>query len=269
MLGYIYKTIDLKNGKIYIGQHKSDTFVGESYPGSGRRIQNIRQSCIKQGIPLKERLHTELLEECETAEQLNEREIYWIAFYDSTNPEIGYNLHKGGLNTLDEHNGMHNKQHSEETKQLNREWHKCRIWITDGATDIFLTPEDAKSYLEKGFYRGRSKGSRKGQPRSVEASQKAADSLKGKHKTEECKQRLSHSRSSKIWVTDGISTKAIDKEELDQFLQQGWRRGRTFQANPWNKGQSAESNIKLKEIGQKTKNTRRSRNNYIPWNKKK
>ena len=35
MIGYIYKTTNLKNGKIYIGQHVASKFEPNKYIGSG------------------------------------------------------------------------------------------------------------------------------------------------------------------------------------------------------------------------------------------
>lgn len=40
-----------------------------------------------------------VLEVCETLEQANVREDYWIDFYDTRNPERGFNLAKGGQHT--------------------------------------------------------------------------------------------------------------------------------------------------------------------------
>lgn len=40
MYGYVYKTTDLRNGKIYVGRHKSDEF-DSSYFGSGNIIKRI------------------------------------------------------------------------------------------------------------------------------------------------------------------------------------------------------------------------------------
>lgn len=37
----------------------------------------------------------EVIEECRQ-EDLNDREIYWIKYYDSTNTEKGYNIKLGG-----------------------------------------------------------------------------------------------------------------------------------------------------------------------------
>ena len=89
MYGYVYKTTNLRNHKIYIGQHKGHIF-DPYYYGSGSWFSRVLK---KEG---KENFKCEVLEECDTAELLNEREIYWIEFYQSRNPQIGYNLAKGG-----------------------------------------------------------------------------------------------------------------------------------------------------------------------------
>ena len=39
MYGYIYKTINLVNDKIYIGQKHSSKFLGEKYLGSGKSLK--------------------------------------------------------------------------------------------------------------------------------------------------------------------------------------------------------------------------------------
>jgi hypothetical protein len=71
----IYKTTNLLNGKIYIGQ---DTNNNPNYMGSGKII---RDAIKKYG---KSSFTKEILEECETIEHLNEREIYWISLFNST-----------------------------------------------------------------------------------------------------------------------------------------------------------------------------------------
>lgn len=70
MYGYIYKTTNLINNKIYIGQKKSNEFLNEKYLGSGKIL---RQAIDKEG---KQNFKVELLEECESAQELNEREIF-------------------------------------------------------------------------------------------------------------------------------------------------------------------------------------------------
>lgn len=83
----IYKTTNLINGKIYIGQELMDK---SDYFGSGHLI---KLAIKKYG---KNSFNKEILEICSSIEQLNDREKYWISFYNSTNKEIGYNISKGG-----------------------------------------------------------------------------------------------------------------------------------------------------------------------------
>lgn len=83
----IYKTTDLTNGLIYIGQ----TFrKSPNYLGSGKKFSKE----IK--LKGKENFIREILCECTSKKELDEKEIYYISLYDSTNPLIGYNLSPGG-----------------------------------------------------------------------------------------------------------------------------------------------------------------------------
>lgn len=82
----IYKTTNLKNGKIYIGK---DTHNDPSYLGSGKLL---RQAIKKYG---KETFTKEILEEC-TGTNINEREIFWINYYQSRERGMGYNIASGG-----------------------------------------------------------------------------------------------------------------------------------------------------------------------------
>lgn len=89
MYGYIYKTTNLVNDKIYIGQHKASEF-DVTYFGSGKHILN---AIHKYGI---ENFKCEVLEWCETRTITNAREQFWIAQFNSTNRNIGYNITEGG-----------------------------------------------------------------------------------------------------------------------------------------------------------------------------
>lgn len=89
--GYIYKCTYLKNNKIYIGQ-KTGNKVQENYYGSGSLwVKNVLNKCDKE-----KDIKRDILEWCFSNEELNEREKYWINFYNSTDPEIGYNIMFGG-----------------------------------------------------------------------------------------------------------------------------------------------------------------------------
>lgn len=85
---YIYKVTNRINKKIYIGQTTKS--INSDYIGSG---PIIIKAIKKYG---KENFAKDILEECDSKDILNEREIYWINFYDSTNRKIGYNVSNGG-----------------------------------------------------------------------------------------------------------------------------------------------------------------------------
>lgn len=92
----IYKIENLINGKKYIGQsidiqyrfnnHKSESFN----PKSNAYDTAIHRAIRKYGV---ENFKFEIVEECDQ-ENLREREIYWIKYYNSFGS--GYNLTSGG-----------------------------------------------------------------------------------------------------------------------------------------------------------------------------
>ena len=77
----IYKTTNLINNKIYIGKTTRKSLL---YYGSGIVLN---QSIKKYG---KENFKREIIEQCDTFEQLNERERFWILELKSYDPNIGY-----------------------------------------------------------------------------------------------------------------------------------------------------------------------------------
>ena len=90
MYGYIYKTTNLINGKIYIGQKKSSVFLEEKYLGSGK---HLKRAVLLYG---KENFKVEMLDTSETKKELDDKEIYWISYYNATDNTIGYNISNGG-----------------------------------------------------------------------------------------------------------------------------------------------------------------------------
>lgn len=94
-LGKIYLISNDINDKVYVGQTiqtLNKRFNGHCcYSKSDRSVNMyIKRAIHKYG---KDKFHITLIEEC-PINLLNDREKYWIAFYDSYNN--GYNLTKGG-----------------------------------------------------------------------------------------------------------------------------------------------------------------------------
>lgn len=93
MIG-IYKITNNLSGKIYIGQSNNIERRWKEHCASNRwkTSENYIDVAIhKYG---KENFSLEVLEECDVA-QLNEREQYWIAYYN-TYKGNGYNATSGG-----------------------------------------------------------------------------------------------------------------------------------------------------------------------------
>jgi group I intron endonuclease len=135
MIGYIYKTTNLINGKIYIGQKQNKKFISE-YLGSGNLI---KRAIRKYG---KENFYVCIIHKCDTFSMLDQKEIYYIKKYNSTNSKIGYNISYGGTAAM--RGRKHSKKvknkiskshiglgHTEETKEKLRQFNLNRPPIAD------------------------------------------------------------------------------------------------------------------------------------------
>ena len=97
-MGYIYKITNNVNGKIYIGQTRAtepqrwQQHVWHAYNGSDNDSLLLCRAIRKYG---KENFTRTIVEECGN-QFLNEREKYWINYFNSTNHDIGYNVAEGG-----------------------------------------------------------------------------------------------------------------------------------------------------------------------------
>lgn len=87
MYGYIYKTTNKINGKIYIGKKRGE--FTESYKGSGKYLKN---AINKYGL---DNFSVEVIDYCNNLEEQNEKERYWIKYYRDLNVSM-YNIANGG-----------------------------------------------------------------------------------------------------------------------------------------------------------------------------
>lgn len=93
--GRIYIIRNTINSKVYIGQTKVSLKLRfQNHLSAARNGKDyvIGKAIRKYG---EENFYIELLEEC-TIEELNEREKYWISYFNATNNKFGYNMSIGG-----------------------------------------------------------------------------------------------------------------------------------------------------------------------------
>ena len=92
MIKDIYKITNLINNKIYIGQSVNAKHRWEQHVSASKHNPRtiVDRAIKKYG---EENFGVEVIEK---TEQYDEQERYWITYYNSTNPDKGYNCTKGG-----------------------------------------------------------------------------------------------------------------------------------------------------------------------------
>lgn len=138
MFGYIYKTTNLINGKIYVGKHEASAF-DTSYIGSGVVFSKALK---KYG---KKNFKCELIEAVDSKEDLNIREKFWITRFKARDTKIGYNINKGG-------EGNQGYKHTAECKAALSEKKKKYKWYHKG--DVYTTIADGDT-IPEGYVLGK------------------------------------------------------------------------------------------------------------------
>lgn len=195
----IYKTTNLINGKIYIGQDKNNN---PNYYGSGDLIKNAIK---KYG---KKYFIKEILCVCETIDELNNKEKHYILEYNSTDKNIGYNITIGGTNGT-----MLHRKHTDETKMKMKnsalgkkksESHRKNIGLSKKG--IPLSNEHKQKISNSNPLKGKKIGSH-----SIDVRKKISNSKKGKKASDETKLKMSNSHM-------GIKNHFYGKKHSEEFM---------------------------------------------------
>lgn len=195
----IYK-ITSPSGKIYIGQSKH-CFYRWKYHYSKlncKRQRHLYNSLLKYGF---NKHQFEILEECNVKE-LNDKEIYWIKYYNSTNKTIGLNIREGGNGKITSketielmrnnalgNTNMLGKTHSDETKKL----------ISKNRKGIKFSDETKKKMSE----------SRKGYKHTEETKNKLSKANKFTRKIKNIKTNIIHISITQAAIDENISQSTI------------------------------------------------------------
>lgn len=212
MYGYIYKTTNMVNGKIYVGQHIADTFT-EKYKGSGLKL---KASIKKYG---NNNFKVELLQECLSLQELNDSEMLWIKELNSTDDRIGYNIKLGGNNApwseevkqrmsksaTGKKRSAEARLSNSKAKMGNHYAGTCnlgKVVVNDGSRNKFILPSEVETYVSMGYTVG------------------------VKPSTPEKMQRYKEKYLNRVYIHKDNANRYVHNDEVNLYLADGWLLGR-------------------------------------------
>lgn len=254
MYGYIYKTTNTVNGKIYIGQRKSDVFLGTEYLGSGKYLKCAIKHYGEDAFTV------DMIDSADTKERLDELEIFYIQQYNATDHQIGYNIALGAVggdtySNLSEEDKEVRNARQQATRRANNQKY---VVIHRGDVDKRVVDYMLDEYLADGWELGRSEKFQaaitegiRGTKQSDEWIKKRLDSTWNKSQEELELRRQKHSEAARIqmantpkeervqrarnankfkgkkctFVHRGAEVKFIILDELQDYLDLGFKRG--------------------------------------------
>lgn len=180
----IYMIKNTVNGKIYIGQ--TVQFLNQRWSKhiNAKKNTYLAFALDKYG---RDKFTIEQIDTAQTLDELNQKEQYWISFYNSTDREIGYNIKAGGENHL----------LAEETK-----------------IKIGLANSGKKASVET---RKKQSEARKGKKLSKETCQKMSESKKGHIVSEETRSKIGQKHKNKI-VSEESKLKMSEARKGKRYL---------------------------------------------------
>ena len=220
MYGYIYETTNLVNNKKYIGQHRAEKF-DEKYVGSGKYLWNAIR---KYGI---ENFECKIIEECDSREQLNEREIYWISFYNAVKSKNYYNITKGGK-YYNPYEGLNKEDYERACKKLS-ESSKGKVTINNGKIERRINSSELQEYLNNGFILGQLDSHK--MPGERNGMYNKTHSNETKEKLVSCNLGKNNPSYGKHWYTDGTNEIYIREDEYELYYKDTYKRGRIKRTN--------------------------------------
>lgn len=141
MYGFIYKTTNLVNGKMYIGKrHFDEQGKWKEYIGSGTIL---KRAIAKYG---KDNFQKEILQICKNENELISAEIDWISFYDAANSDMFYNIASGGNggNTI----AGYNQNQLDEYRKRKSLIHKLSAARGENSGNAVITENEALEIIQ-------------------------------------------------------------------------------------------------------------------------
>lgn len=236
--GYVYISTNKINGKRYIGQHKG--LFDSSYLGSGDALWLAIQKYGRRAF------ETEVIEYCYSANELDERENYWLLHYNAAKSDKFYNItnyqypitsncvimHKNGhmkrVTATDMQQYLDNGYELGIDPSMNFHAGKCYI-IRDSCVKLVPLSERDR-YIDIGWdvfspNRGKVVINNGAMLRYVDASE-LAECLREGWVIGNC---FNTSFKSHRWMNNGEVDIHVDKSQTAKFEKLGFKFGRCYQ----------------------------------------
>ena len=217
--GVIYCTTNIVNGKKYIGK---DKFNNPNYLGSGKILKS---SIKKYG---RENFKKQILQDCNSLNDLNKSEKYWIEYFGAQKSPLFYNIAAGGKfgDVISQH--------------PNRE-QICKN-ISNGL-------KSSKKYYEV----ARSKGRNEKRLKTIETSKKWHEAMVSQERKDKISESLKNSLRYKAKISEPEflrkrSEAVVNSEGYRKFMSSKEHReelSERFKGQiPWNKGVKIKPTLK-------------------------
>ena len=237
--GYIYITTNLLNNMKYIGQHSSNVF-DKNYFGSGKLI---KEALKEYG---RENFKCEIIEWCSSYEEINEREIYWINYYQADKNDSFYNIAYGGSNSKyalrGEKHPFYNKKHKRDSlikMSESKTGDKNPMYGHHQSEETKRKIGDAQKGENNHMYGKHEEAYWFNKHRDEKTKKKISQTRKenkiatgennpfyGKTHSDETKSIISNLHKNTIYVNNGEITKRIKQDDINEYISNGWVKGR-------------------------------------------
>ena len=276
-MAIIYKITNKQNGKVYIGQTKvtlewrlTNNLHGHFKRAFKDNDDNYFHAALRKYG--KDNFDYSIIEEIDNHKfnskkeinaWLNERERYWIKYFNSNNHEFGYNQTSGGqkdfvVNKKDKHvfrqhvsaavtELWKNPEYREKQclAKLGKKRHPDigkKIAATRRANNSYIVSDNAKELT-----RQRMQGNtyRKNKILSEETKLAIGKSVTITHSRPETKEKMRQSAVDRVWINNGTINKHVKSNKLEDYLNTGWTKGRITNFGQCNKGTKFVNNGKI------------------------
>lgn len=203
--GIVYKATNKVNGKVYVGlttERLTERIKRHVKLSKSENCFYFQNAIRKYGI---DGFDFEIIAECLTRDELKEKEIFYIAEYQSVNREKGYNLTNGG----------------DGTKSFTPE---MRLKLSIANTGKKHTEESKKKMS----------AAKKGRKHTEEQNRKQSERRKGIKHTEEAKQKISKAHKG-IKHTEEQNRKQSERQKGKKLSEEAKRKESISQKKAWEK----------------------------------